>query len=35
MVKMLDNGADKSQYQMLEKKLDKCRNPDNNPDNDM
>ncbi|XP_045460075.1 cyclin-H [Harmonia axyridis] len=35
MVKLLDNGPDKSIYLPLEKKLDKCRNPENNPDSEV
>ncbi|KAL3286592.1 hypothetical protein HHI36_001093 [Cryptolaemus montrouzieri] len=35
MVKMMDNVPDKSVLIMLERKLDKCRNPENNPDTDI
>ncbi|KAK9884068.1 hypothetical protein WA026_005005 [Henosepilachna vigintioctopunctata] len=35
MVKLMDNGSDKATQQMLEKKLDKCRNPENNPDTEI
>lgn len=35
MVKMLDTIPDKNQQKILDKKLDKCRNPENNPDSEM
>lgn len=35
MVKMVDAAVDKNQQRLLEKKLEKCRNPENNPDSDM
>lgn len=35
MVKMVDAIPDKNQQKLLDKKLDKCRNPENNPDCEM
>lgn len=35
MVKMSDSVPDRNQQKLLDKKLDKCRNPDNNPDSEM
>lgn len=35
MVKMADSVIDKNQLKLLEKKLEKCRNPENNPDSEM
>lgn len=35
MVKMADSSLDKNQQKILDKKLDKCRNPENNPDSEM
>ncbi|XP_022920146.1 cyclin-H [Onthophagus taurus] len=35
MVKMADSIPDKNQQKMLDKKLEKCRNPENNPDSDI
>lgn len=35
MVKMVDAVPDKNQQKILDKKLDKCRNPENNPDSEM
>lgn len=35
MVKMADSVPDKNQQKMLDKKLEKCRNPENNPDSEM
>lgn len=35
MVKMVDSMPDKNQQKILDKKLDKCRNPENNPDTEM
>lgn len=35
MVKMVDAVPDKNQQKLLDKKLDRCRNPENNPDTEM
>ncbi|KAI4467019.1 cyclin [Holotrichia oblita] len=35
MVKMADSVPDKNQQKMLDKKLEKCRNPENNPDSEI
>lgn len=35
MVKMADNIPDKIQQKSLEQKLEKCRNPENNPDTEL
>lgn len=35
MVKMADSVPDRNQQKLLDKKLDKCRNPENNPDSEM
>ncbi|XP_017784009.1 PREDICTED: cyclin-H [Nicrophorus vespilloides] len=35
MVKMADVNPDKNQMKLIEKKLEKCRNPDNNPDSEI
>lgn len=35
MVKMVDSVPDKNQQKLLDKKLEKCRNPENNPDTEM
>lgn len=35
MVKMVDAVPDKNQQKALDKKLEKCRNPENNPDSEM
>lgn len=35
MVKMVDAAVDKNQQKLLEKKLEKCRNPENNPDSEI
>ncbi|XP_072387025.1 cyclin-H [Diabrotica undecimpunctata] len=35
MVKMTDSVPDKNQQKILDKKLEKCRNPDNNPDSEI
>ncbi|KAF2894932.1 hypothetical protein ILUMI_11240 [Ignelater luminosus] len=35
MVKMADSVIDKNQLKLLEKKLEKCRNPENNPDSEI
>lgn len=35
MVKMADVNHDKNQLRLLDKKLEKCRNPENNPDSEM
>lgn len=35
MVKMVDATLDRNQQKLLDKKLEKCRNPENNPDSEM
>ncbi|KAJ8923906.1 hypothetical protein NQ315_006682 [Exocentrus adspersus] len=35
MVKMADSVLDKNQQKILDKKLEKCRNPENNPDSEI
>ncbi|CAH1117269.1 unnamed protein product [Phaedon cochleariae] len=35
MVKMVDSVPDRNQQKILDKKLEKCRNPDNNPDSEI
>ncbi|CAG9859840.1 unnamed protein product [Phyllotreta striolata] len=35
MVKMADSTPDRNQQKILDKKLDKCRNPENNPDSEI
>ncbi|KAJ8955874.1 hypothetical protein NQ318_005422 [Aromia moschata] len=35
MVKMADSTPDRNQQKMLDKKLEKCRNPENNPDSEI
>ncbi|RZC41738.1 cyclin-H [Asbolus verrucosus] len=35
MVKMVDATADRNQQKLLDKKLEKCRNPENNPDSEI
>ncbi|CAH1110324.1 unnamed protein product [Psylliodes chrysocephalus] len=35
MVKMVDSVPDRNQQKILDKKLDKCRNPENNPDSEI
>ncbi|XP_019877525.1 cyclin-H [Aethina tumida] len=35
MVKMVDTPVDKNQTKLLDKKLDRCRNPEYNPDSDI
>ncbi|CAH0552118.1 unnamed protein product [Brassicogethes aeneus] len=35
IVKMVDNPVDKNQQKMLDKKLDRCRNPEYNPDSEI
>lgn len=36
MVKLVDTPPpSKEQFKILEKKLEKCRNPENNPDSDV
>lgn len=32
---MADSVPDKNQQKLLDKKLEKCRNPENNPDSEM
>jgi cyclin H len=35
MVKMVDATPDRNQQKLLDKKLEKCRNPENNPDSEI
>lgn len=35
MEKIADNAPDKTYIKTLDKKLEKCRNPENNPDSEM